>query len=75
MQSNSKELRENLFMETVYDTVNENIKPIIAQYDSILNPQTNSLTRQYLAENNLDEAYAKSFATLLLFYKEINKKA
>lgn len=72
MEHNPKELRENILIESVYTCVNNNITEISEKYENILNPENNSLTRQYLNDNNdMDDAYAKSFATLLLFYKNL----
>lgn len=73
-QKISKNIKRNIIINQTYEFVDENITHIISKYEHILNPKNNMITKKYLDTdpNNIQDAYAESFTTLLLLYMQIN---
>lgn len=65
---------ENVYMETLYHNILNNIDTIIINYDHVLNPNNNNTTLKYINSGyNNREAYALSFMTTVLLYLQINE--
>ena len=70
MPQNSKELKENLLTEYIYDQVHNNITEISSVYGNIL--ENNSLMKTFKNDNIID-ASTKTFTLLLLLNLQIQK--
>lgn len=63
---------DNLYLETLYQNIYQNIDTIINTYDHVLNPNYNNTTLTYINNGyEVREAYAMSFTTSILLYQQI----
>lgn len=64
---------DDIYLETLYQNIYNNIETIIETYDHVLNPNHNNTTLKYINNGyEIREAYTMSFMITLLLYQQIN---
>jgi len=64
---------DNIYLETLYQNIYNNIDTIIQNYDHALNPNHNNTTLDYINNGyEIREAYTMSFMKTFLLYLQIN---
>lgn len=71
MPHQNNNIDQDFLQSYLYDQVYENIDSIIEKYDNVLNPEVNSLTKDFFIETgNLKHSYALTFTIFLMFLKK-----